>query len=231
MYRDDLCLHELFELQARKTPGAPAVAGGGGELTYGQLDRKADQLATYLQGEGVGPDEVVGVYTERRLEFVVACLAALKAGGAFLPLELAHPPSLLGDVLDDSEPRVILTQVSLAQRLPEKQARFCLDDGWEDAIGGDAGRPDGPRPGLENLMFVSYSSGDDRQAEGHSEAAPRGGPLLPVAFRLERLRTGRQGRVRGLLYLGSVSAAAQGRYHLRRPRRGDLRSRRPGPVP
>ena len=58
----ELCLHELFEEQARKTPEEIAVADGRGELTYGELDRKADRLATYLRGKGVGPDEVVGVY-------------------------------------------------------------------------------------------------------------------------------------------------------------------------
>jgi len=166
MDREGLCLHELFEEQARKTPEETAVADERGELTYGELDRTADRLAAYLRGEGVGPDEVVGVYLERRLEFVVACLAALKAGGAFLPLELAYPPSLLGDVLDDSEPRIVLTQEGLTGRLPGKQARFCLDDGWEDAIGGDAWTTDGPRPGPENLMFVSYSSGTTGKPKG-----------------------------------------------------------------
>src|ERR671920_788563 len=80
MDRGNLCLHELFEEQARKTPEETAVADERGELTYRELDWKADRLAAYLRGEGVGPDEVVGVYLERHLEFVVACLATLKAG-------------------------------------------------------------------------------------------------------------------------------------------------------
>jgi len=166
MKREDLCLHELFELQARRTSEETAVADERGELlTYEELARKADRLAAYLRGQGVGPDGVVGVYMERRVEFVVACLAALKAGGAFLPLELAYPPSLLGDVLQDSEPCVVLTQEGLAERIPENQTRLCLDDGWEDAIG-DAGPTDGPRPGPENLVFISYSSGTTGKPKG-----------------------------------------------------------------
>ena len=76
----DLCLHELFEEQARRSPSAPAIEDTRTRLTYEELDRRADLLASYLREAGVRPGELVGVYMERRVEYVVACLAALKAG-------------------------------------------------------------------------------------------------------------------------------------------------------
>jgi non-ribosomal peptide synthetase component F len=105
--REDLCLHQLFEEQARRSPQAPAVVDTQGILTYEELDRRAELLAGYLRSLGVGPDELVGVYMERCVEYVVACLAALKAGGAFLTLELAYPASLLGEVVADARPRLL----------------------------------------------------------------------------------------------------------------------------
>lgn len=82
--RENLCLHQLFEEQARRTPLAPAVVDTEGILTYEELDRQSERLAVYLRGAGVRTDEVVGIYMERCAGYVVACLAALKAGGAFL---------------------------------------------------------------------------------------------------------------------------------------------------
>src|ERR671921_1719421 len=90
----DLCLHELFEEQARRTPDAPALEDARISLTYSELDGLADRLAAYLGSRGIGPDEPVGVYMERRAEDVVAFLAALKGGGAYFVLQLAHPPPL-----------------------------------------------------------------------------------------------------------------------------------------
>jgi non-ribosomal peptide synthetase component F len=78
----DLCLHEIFEEQARRTPENPALEDANISLTYSELDRLADRLAAYLRSLGIGPDEPVGVYMERRAEYVVACLATMKAGGA-----------------------------------------------------------------------------------------------------------------------------------------------------
>ena len=161
----DFCLHRLFEEQARRTPQAPAVVDPEGELTYEELDRRAERLAGYLRGAGVGPDEVVGVYMERRAGFVVACLAALKAGGAFLPLELAYPASLLGEVIADAEPRIVLTNGHHSERLPRGQAWLCLDEDFEvldDVSGGEPGR----EPGLDDLVFVSYSSGTTGKPKG-----------------------------------------------------------------
>ncbi|MDQ3318011.1 MAG: AMP-binding protein, partial [Actinomycetota bacterium] len=110
MDRRDLCLHELFERQARETPDATAVVDANTTLTYAELDRRADALAAHLRSTGVVPDAAVGVYMERCVEYVVAILAAMKAGGAYVPLELAYPASQLEDVLSDCEPSVVLTK-------------------------------------------------------------------------------------------------------------------------
>src|SRR5919107_1042288 len=130
----DLCLHELFEEQARRTPDNLALVDDSISLTYSELDGLADRLAAYLGKVGIGPDEPVGVYMERRAEYVVACLAAMKAGGAYLVLELAYPPSLLADVVADGSPPVALTQERYEDRLPTGTETFCLDAGWDERL-------------------------------------------------------------------------------------------------
>lgn len=160
----DACLHRLFEEQARRSPRAPAVVDPRTSLTYEELDRRAELLAAHLRGLGVGPDELVGVYMERSAEYVVACLAALKAGGAFLPLELAYPPSMLAEVIADSGPRVVLIRREYEDDLPPSQERLCMDGGWDKEL-----RPDdapGTEPDSENLAFVSYSSGTTGKPKG-----------------------------------------------------------------
>ena len=160
----NLCLHELFEQQARQSPQAPAVVDPWVSLTYEELDRQAELLAGYLKEQGIGPDEVVAVYVDKRVEYVVACLASMKAGGAFLPLEMAYPRSMVEEVLADSEPRVVLTRWPHEENLPESQPRFCMDEGWEDGL--EFGESPGPKPGLDNLAFVSYSSGTTGKPKG-----------------------------------------------------------------
>jgi amino acid adenylation domain-containing protein/thioester reductase-like protein len=160
-----MCLHELFEGQARRSPSAPAIEDTRTRLTYEELDRRADLLASYLRVAGVRSGEVVGVYMERRAEYVIACLAALKAGGAYLILELAYPPPLLRDVIADAGPRVVLTQERYAGNLPEETPHLCMDEGWEEKVE-DSGSEGAVRVDQENLAFVSYSSGTTGKPKG-----------------------------------------------------------------
>ena len=173
----NLCLHELFEEQARRSPHAPAVVDPRVSLSYEELDQQAELLAAYLRKQGVGPDEVVAVYMDKCVQYVVACLAAMKAGGAYLPLEMAYPRSMVEDVLADSEPRVVLTQERYEENLPESQARFCMDEGWENGL--DGGEASGVKPTLDNLAFVAYSSGTTGKPKGiaNSHRAPVGSYL------------------------------------------------------
>src|SRR5579871_1165578 len=153
------CFHALFEQQVQRTPDAIAVACGDETLTYVQLDRKANQLAHWLQGRGVGPDVLVGLYVERSPEMLVGLLGILKAGGTYLPLDPAYPPERLAFMLQDSRTPLLLTQQALSDRLPGlPERRLCLDSDWETVR---SASEDAPRSavGLQHLAYVIYTSG------------------------------------------------------------------------
>jgi amino acid adenylation domain-containing protein/thioester reductase-like protein len=160
------CLHELFEEQARRTPNNVALEDKDASLTYGELDDLAERLAAHLRSKNVALDEPVGVYLERRAEYVIACLAAMKAGGAYLVLELAYPPPLLADVMSDAGPRIVLTQERYADRLPKGTETFCLDAGWDERLEDLPAVEKGPEVGQDNLAFISYSSGTTGKPKG-----------------------------------------------------------------
>src|SRR6185312_6839857 len=100
-------VHQLFEEQVERTPEAVAVEHEDRRLTYAQLNCRANQLARYLLGQGVGPDQVVGICVERGLEMVVGLLAILKAGGAYLPLDPNYPVERLKQMLEDADPQIV----------------------------------------------------------------------------------------------------------------------------
>ncbi|HJS24454.1 MAG TPA: AMP-binding protein, partial [Pyrinomonadaceae bacterium] len=108
-YSLDRCLHELFEEQAQRTPDHIAIVYQDTQLTYSELNERANQLANHLRDLGVGVETLVGVMMERSLEMVVALLGVLKAGGAYLPLDPAYPEERLQFIIDDAKPKVILT--------------------------------------------------------------------------------------------------------------------------
>ncbi|HEU0052034.1 MAG TPA: AMP-binding protein, partial [Longimicrobium sp.] len=110
-------IHERFEAQAARTPDAVAVVFEDRELTYGELNRRANRLAHHLRGLGVGPDVRVGICVEREPELVVAVLGVLKSGGAYVPLDPGYPRDRLLDMVEDCAPVALLTHGSLAGRL------------------------------------------------------------------------------------------------------------------
>ncbi|OUL18945.1 non-ribosomal peptide synthetase [Nostoc sp. T09] len=131
-YPQDQCIHQLFEAQVEKTPDAVAVVLENEQLTYRELNERANQLAHYLQQLGVGPEVLVGICVEPSLEMVIGLLGILKAGGAYLPLDPNYPTQRLAFMLQDAQVKILLTQARLLEILPSHQAKvICIDKGWE----------------------------------------------------------------------------------------------------
>jgi amino acid adenylation domain-containing protein len=160
------CVHHLFEAQVRVTPQAIALRFGTRRLTYTELNRQANRLASYLMAAGVGPEVPVGLHVGRSPEMLVALLGVLKAGGAYVPLDPAFPKDRIAWMIEDSRPPVLLTQSWLVPGLPDHPASVvCLDDGWE-ADGLEAAEdPDG-QAGPDNLAYVIYTSGSTGKPKG-----------------------------------------------------------------
>ena len=128
-YPLDKCLHELFEEQVEKTPDALAVIFEDQQLTYRQLNTRANQLAHHLRKLGVGPDIRVGVCVERSSAMLAALLGILKAGGAYVPLDPDYPKDRLALLLEDSRASTVVTEQRFADRFPQHHAiLMCLDD-------------------------------------------------------------------------------------------------------
>ena len=107
-YASDRCLHELFEEQVERTPDAVAVVYEEQSLTYAQLNARSNQLARYLKSQGVGPDQLVALCVERSPEMVIGLLGILKAGAAYVPLDVGYPAERQAYVLRDAQPVVLV---------------------------------------------------------------------------------------------------------------------------
>ncbi|OBQ40690.1 MAG: non-ribosomal peptide synthetase [Anabaena sp. CRKS33] len=167
---ESFCIHELFAQQVIKTPDAIAVKFGNQQLTYTQLNQKANQLANYLQNCGVTSEVLVGLYLERSLDILIAILAILKAGGAYLPLDPKYPQSRLADILDDSQVSIILTQekllTSLSSPFTPYQGKIILLD--RDLTIISQQNIEIPSSGIkpDNLAYVIYTSGSTGKPKG-----------------------------------------------------------------
>jgi len=132
-YPKDKCIHQLFEEQVERTPNAIAVVFEDQQLTYHELNCRANQLAHHLQSLGVKPEVLVGICVERSLEMVIGLLGILKAGGAYVPLDPSYPKERLAFMLADAQVPILLTQAKLVDGLLEHQAQIvCLETSLEN---------------------------------------------------------------------------------------------------
>ena len=161
-----ICIHHLFEQQVELTPEAIAVISEGEQLSYRELNRRANQLAHYLRAQGVGAETLVGLSVERSVEMVVGLLGVLKAGGAYVPLDVEYPAERLKYMLEDAAVKVLLTQEHLVERLPSHDARIIrLDADWEAIARENEDNIDsGVQP--DNLLYLIYTSGSTGRPKG-----------------------------------------------------------------
>ncbi|MCA2577054.1 MAG: amino acid adenylation domain-containing protein, partial [Microcystis sp. M41BS1] len=165
-YPTDKCLHQLFEEQVKRTPEAVAVVYSEQQLTYNELNCRANQLAHYLRKLGVKADTLVGISLERSLEMIVGLLGILKAGGAYVPLDPEYPIERLSFMLEDAQLSVLLTQQKLGENLPQHQASIiCLDTDWEKIAENSQSNPEN-RVTPDNLAYVIYTSGSTGKPKG-----------------------------------------------------------------
>lgn len=165
-YPRDVCVPQLVANQASTRPGAIALEANDHAITYRELNEQANQLAHYLQSVGVGPNTLVGVVMERSLDMVVALLGVLKAGGAYVPLDPAYPALRLAFMLEDAQTPVLITQQSLAARLPAHNAKVvCLDSDAAMLAQQSTADPVPPATGA-TLAYVIYTSGSTGQPKG-----------------------------------------------------------------
>ena len=164
-YSQDTCLHQLFEAQVGNSPDLVAVVFEDQQLTYGQLNAQANQLAHYLRAQGVGPEALVGICVERSLEMIVGILGILKAGGAYMPIDPNAPRERIVGVLEITVPVLVLSQQKLHELLPLDIKRFYLDTEWQKVSGE---KPDNLayQASPQNLAYVLYTSGSTGKPKG-----------------------------------------------------------------
>jgi amino acid adenylation domain-containing protein/non-ribosomal peptide synthase protein (TIGR01720 family) len=165
-YRNDVCLHQLFEEQVRRTPRARALVDGAEWMTFEELNRDADHLAGALAARGIGPGSLVAVALDRSPGMVAALLGALKVGAAYLPLDLTYPRDRIEFMLNDACAALLISESSVLERLSLRRETplFRIDADWPGEIPELRPRPAAATP--EDLAYVIYTSGSTGTPKG-----------------------------------------------------------------
>jgi amino acid adenylation domain-containing protein/non-ribosomal peptide synthase protein (TIGR01720 family) len=174
-YPDPRLVHELYEAQVSRSPEAVAVVFESEQLTYRELNERANRLAHHLRELGVGPEVLVGICVERSLEMVIGLMGILKAGGAYVPLDPSYPRERLDFMIHDVQATVLLTQTHLRELIPDMGAKvICLD---AEGDGLAQKRIDNPSSGVgdTSLAYMIYTSG--------STGRPKGAMNIHAGFR------------------------------------------------
>jgi amino acid adenylation domain-containing protein/non-ribosomal peptide synthase protein (TIGR01720 family) len=167
-YPSDKCIHQLFEEQVERSPDAIAVVFEEEQLTYLQLNQRANTIAHHLRTLGVGPEVLVGICVERSLEMIVGLLGILKAGGAYVPFDPSYPQERLRYMLEDSGVQVLLTFAWLVESLPKHNVRIvCLDTDWKTI---NQHNQENLTSGViaNTLAYIMYTSGSTGLPKGVS---------------------------------------------------------------
>jgi len=168
-YSQERLIHQLFEEQAEQTPDAIAATCEGSHMTYAELNRKANQLAWYLNEKQVRPDQLIGICLDRSFEMVIGLMGILKAGGAYLPLDPDYPSERLHYMLQDAVPRILLTQEGLEQQLRTATIDVIkIDSGWSQIAKYPECNLNTGMMGLcsGHLAYVIYTSGSTGRPKG-----------------------------------------------------------------
>ncbi|WP_418904163.1 amino acid adenylation domain-containing protein [Moorena producens] len=165
-YPGDSSIHHLFEQQVERTPDAVALVFGEQQVSYRELDRRANQLAHYLQSQGVGPETLVGLHIRRSPEMMIGILGILKAGGAYVPIDPAYPFDRIAYILEDTQLGLLLTQQDLLPQLVDFVVQcFCLDRDWSALEYTPVENPVS-QVNHDNLAYVIYTSGSTGKPKG-----------------------------------------------------------------
>ncbi|MEQ8997814.1 MAG: aminotransferase class V-fold PLP-dependent enzyme [Coleofasciculus sp. B1-GNL1-01] len=158
-YPSDKCIHQLFEEQVKRTPDAIALVLENQQLTYRQLNQRANQLAHYLRSLSVGSGVLVGICIEPSLDLVVSLLGVLKAGGVYVPLDPNYPQERLVFMLEDANVHVLLTQEPLTEKISLQHAHIVCLDRDRDAIAKESVENLDCQATLDDLAYAIYTSG------------------------------------------------------------------------